>query len=306
MKTSYQILWIDDDPNSTLEDREDAEEFLEEFGIRADITFIEALDDGSIRERIQHDLKNPELDVLVVDYHMEGMSGDELVHLIRETDHVYLPVIFYSSSSVEEIFNAVREKKLDGVYIANRLLFIEKFKEVVRSLLTKEQTSKRTRGLLMEGVSEIDARFKEVFDQAWAKISPDQRTDLREYLSSIIAEKSTGAQRSFDRFPADIETFAAHMETEFVSKAYDTHTRWRVALKMLNMLEHDEDERAVLKEFIERPDQPDQSLNSIRNDYAHKTRTKIDAEHTKEKCVQIRRELRRQQANMDGIIAKIV
>tara|TARA_R110002051_G_scaffold34065_1_gene75905 strand:- start:2540 stop:3460 length:921 start_codon:yes stop_codon:yes gene_type:complete len=306
MKTSYQILWIDDDPNSTLEDREDVEEFLEEFGIRADITFIEALDDGSIRERIQHDLKNPELDVLVVDYHMEGMSGDELVHLIRETDHIYLPVIFYSSSSVEEILDAVREKKLDGVYIANRRLFIEKFKDVVRSLLAKEQTSKRTRGLLMEGVSEIDARFKEVFDQAWAQISEEQRTELRQYLNDIIAEKSTGAQRSVERFPADVETFAEHMQAAFVSKAYDTHTRWRVASKMLNMLEHDDDERGVLKELIEKPENQGQSLNSIRNEYAHKTRAQIDVEHTKEKCVEIRRELRRQQANMDGIIAKIV
>ena len=171
MKTAYKILWIDDEPDNTTQDRDDVEEFLEEFGIRADITFAEAPDDGSIRDRIQHDLANPDLDVLVVDYHMAGMSGDELIHLIRETDHVYLPVIFYSSSTTEEILDAVREKQLDGVYIANRRFLLEKFKDVVRSLLKKEQTSKQTRGLLMEGVSELDARLREIYDQSWEKLS---------------------------------------------------------------------------------------------------------------------------------------
>ncbi|MCY4325971.1 MAG: response regulator, partial [Rhodobacteraceae bacterium] len=148
MKTSYNILWIDDEPNNTQPDQIDITEFLEEFGIYADIKLVEAPPDGSIHDRIKDNLSNPELDILIVDYHMNGLSGDELVHLIRNTDHVYLPVIFYSSSPEEEIFDAVCTKRLDGVYIANRRFLMDKFKDVVRSLLNKEQTTKQTRGLL--------------------------------------------------------------------------------------------------------------------------------------------------------------
>ena len=42
-------------------------------------------------------VSNQELDILLVDYHMDGMNGDELVQEIRNREHVYLPVIFYSS-----------------------------------------------------------------------------------------------------------------------------------------------------------------------------------------------------------------
>ncbi|MEM8814537.1 MAG: response regulator [Pseudomonadota bacterium] len=282
------------------------EEFLEGYGIRADITFVEALEDGSIRERIQHDLKNPDLDVIVVDYHMDGMDGDELVHLIRESDHVYLPVIFYSSSSVEEILDAVREKKLDGVYIANRQFLIDKFTAVIKSLLMKEQTSKRTRGLLMEGVSEIDVRFNEILDAAWPKLSEGQREQLKVYVGKLIMNRLNGAQKSLENFPTDGTEFEEHIRTKFVSAAYDTYSRWRIASKLLEYLEHDDGERQILKEFAATPNGENEPLNSTRNDYAHKSRSQLDEEHSEEKCISIRRELRRQQANIDGIVGKIV
>ena len=39
MKISYKILWVDDEPRPTLGMiREGIEDFLEEFGIRADIS----------------------------------------------------------------------------------------------------------------------------------------------------------------------------------------------------------------------------------------------------------------------------
>lgn len=94
MKIAYNILWIDDEPSSIDTDQEDVKEFLEEVGIRPDINFVEAPADGSIKDRLEHHLKNPDLDLLMVDYHMNGLQGDQLVRLIRETDHIYLPVIF--------------------------------------------------------------------------------------------------------------------------------------------------------------------------------------------------------------------
>lgn len=98
---------------------------------------------------------------------MPGMRGDELVRIIRQSNHIFLPVIFYSSQNIEQVYESVREKKLDGVYIASRENFDEKFRAVVRSLLFKEHSIQQTRGLLMEEVSEFDVRLKEVFERAW-------------------------------------------------------------------------------------------------------------------------------------------
>ena len=306
MKTSYNILWIDDDPENTQPDQIDVKEFLEEFGIRGVIAFVKAPPDGSIHDRIKDNLSNPELDILIVDYHMNGLSGDELVRLIRKTDYVYLPVIFYSSSPEEEIFDAVCTKRLDGVYIANRRFLMDKFKDVVKSLLNKEQTTKQTRGLLMEGVSELDARLEQIFLQAWRKLKNDDKLTLVKYLKDIISKRSRSAQQKADEFPGEVSVFTTHMTEAFLSSEYDTKTRWKIVKKMLKLLDIDNDKQKTLHDFARDGDSEFQSLNSIRNDYAHKTRKALEDEHDEGKCIEIRRELRRQQTNIDRIVEKIV
>jgi CheY-like chemotaxis protein len=300
MKTSYNIIWVDDDPTSTETDQEDVSEFLEEYGIRADITIVEAPADGSIREKLEHHLLDPELDLLLVDYHMEGLNGDQLVKLIRQSNHVYLPVIFYSSSPVQELYDAVRDSALDGVYIANRDFFINKVRDVVQSLLVKEQTVKQVRGLLMEGVSEIDTRFQEIFFKVWEDCSAEKKTDIHKYLSDIVKDRAKSAAKKHEKFP-DHDALDEHLKESFLTAKYDTYTRWRLTRKLLELVEHTPDDIDLLKEFAER-EEGQQSLNSLRNDYAHKSRQLLTENHTPERCIEIRRDLRAQFANIDSIL----
>lgn len=302
MKTSYKILWIDDQPNSIVDDQKDVTDFLEEFGIRADISVITASDDETILDLIRDPIKNPELDILLVDYHMKGMDGDELVNEIRNTDHVYLPVVFYSSSRIDIISEAVHAARLDGVYITNRDYLIQKFKDVAQSLLNKEHTTKRTRGLLMEGVSEIDAKFKDIYERVWEKLTEENKQKLTEYLKKIIVERAEKTKKKSEEFPTDLGVFSSHMDSEFLSKSYDTHTRWRVVRKMLDYLGYDLNIREILKEFGLTKEG---ALLNLRNDYAHATREKLEEGHSSGKCVEIRRELRRQQSNIDHILASV-
>lgn len=301
MKTAYNILWIDDEPNSTDTDQADVRDFLEEFGIRADITFVEATEDGSIKERLEHHLKDPELDLLMVDYNMVGLQGDQLVRLIRETDHIYLPVIFYSSSSVSDLHEAVRDAQLDGVYIANRTALIQKVKSVVRSLLNREQTVKQVRGLLMEGVSEIDTQFYEIYLKVWPKLTTEQQVDVAKHLKSIIDERAKSAKKKAEAFPSDVEALGAHLTDSFLTAAYDTYTRWRLTRKILDISGHVEDYIAELKKFaeIEGDEVP---LNKLRNDYAHKSRRILSESHSIDRCISIRKSLRTQAANIDAIL----
>lgn len=301
MKTSYNILWIDDDPKSVDTDQEDVKDYLEEYGIRADIKFVEAPPDGSIKERLEHDLKDPDLDILMVDYHMEGLSGDQLVRLIRETDHIYLPVIFYSSSSVSELLNAVRDAELDGVYIANRAALMNKVKSVVGSLLVREQTVKQVRGLLMEGVSEIDTQFYEIFQKVWPGLNGDQQSCMVKYLQDIMNDRAKSASSKAEKLPSDVGEFGSHIIEQFLTASYDTYTRWRLTKKVLELTGHSEKDVAELKKFAVMPDGA-KPLNGLRNDYAHKSRKLLAKEHGDARCVEIRRALRSQAANIDSIL----
>ncbi len=301
MKTSYNIIWVDDDPSSTDTDQADVSDFLEEYGIRADITFVEAPVDGSIREKLEHHLTDPDLDLLLVDYHMEGLSGDQLVKVIRESDHIYLPVIFYSSSTVDDLLNAVRDAALDGVYIANRDFLINKIRDVVNSLLVKEQTVKQVRGLLMEGVSEIDTRFEEIFFRTWDDCTEIQKSGLEGYLKKIIIEKAKSAKKRCGEFPSEAAAFDEHIRSSFLTANYDTYTRWRLTNKILELVGHTPADLQTLKEFVNRED-GQAPLNNLRNDYAHKSRKLLSDEHSLERCIEIRRELRSQFANIDSIL----
>lgn len=300
MKTSYNIIWVDDEPNSTDTDQEDVKDFLGNFGIKADITFVEAPPDGSIKEKLVHHLKNPDLDLLMVDYNMVGLAGDQLINLIRETDHIYLPVIFYSSSTVEELHKAVQEAALDGVYIANRDFLIQKFGNVVKSLLVKEQTVKQVRGLLMEGVSEIDARFYDIFFKAWNDCSSEQRTEIEQSLRKIVSNREKEARKNNQSFPESSDDFETHIKQTFLTAKYDTNTRWRLTKKILRLIDHPTKDIDTLQEFALKED-TETTLSRLRNNYAHKTRLQLEESHTPEKCIQIREELRSQLANLDSI-----
>lgn len=301
MKTAYNILLIDDEPNSVDTDQEDVKEFLEEVGIRADINFVEAPADGSIKDRLEHHLKDPDLDLLMVDYHMNGLQGDQLVRLIRETDHIYLPVIFYSSSSVTDLLDAVRAAELDGVYIANRTALIQKVRSVVGSLLASEQTVKQVRGLLMEGVSEIDTQFFEIFQKVWPKLDDQQHTEIVAYLKSIVDDRAQSAAKKAEDLPAGTKEFGDHLAEKFLTASYDTYTRWRLIKKILDISGHAEDCVGELKKFAD-PSGGEAPLNSLRNDYAHKSRKVLAENHDLDRCIQIRRSLRSQAANIDAIL----
>jgi CheY-like chemotaxis protein len=304
VKTAYNILWIDDEPDSIDTDIEDVKDYLEEFAIDADIDFVASPADGSIRDLLNDRLKNPDLDLLMVDYHMDGLSGDQLVKLIRDTDHIYLPVVFYSSSPVAQLQDAVRTAELDGVYIANRDYLINKVKDVVGSLLAKEHTVKQVRGLLMEGVSEIDAQFNEIFQQKWANLALVQRETILGYLKGIVSQRAASAATTLENFPSDINSFGEHIVERFLSSSYDTYTRWRLTSKILELAGGTQNSLKELKRFAILPD-AQKPLNGLRNDYAHKTRRDLEKDHDTAKCIEIRKALRSQNANIDAILGAL-
>lgn len=300
MKTEYHIIWVDDEIDSVETDIADVEAFFQKFGIQAIIKKFQAEEENNIHEAIKAELADPELDMLVVDFKMDGMNGKDLIASIRETDHVFLPVIFYSSAGPDALHKEAADASLDGVYIADRSRIFLKVQEVATSLLRKEQTVKRTRGLLMEGVSEIDARFGSLFPQLWTKLNDKQRDAAIAYLKKKLAERTKGAVAAEKVIPSGRDKFLAMMAEYFVSPRFDTMIRWKMLKHMLEAVQHKPVSIQTFVKFFEHPD--GNALARMRNDYGHKTRDQLAPGHTEVKCVTIRNELREQAANIDQMI----
>ncbi|MCP3440193.1 response regulator [Bradyrhizobium sp. CCGUVB14] len=298
MKTEYDIIWVDDDLESVADDITDIREFFEKVGIEARIQTYEGGNDG-LHELIKAGLANPELDLIVVDFMMNGMNGRQLIDAIRTSDHIFLPVVFYSSAGSERLHQEAAAAALDGVYISSRDRVRRKIEDVVTSLLRKEQTTKRTRGLLMEGVSEIDASFGQLFHGLWSKLSDEEKDKVVTYFNEKLGERAVSAAKAQKDLPAEREAFKKSMESTFVSAAYDTSIRWKILKKMLTLAKrHEEDASKVFFRLFDDP----RALVQMRNNYGHRTRVELEKDHTEEKCIAIRRELRAQTVNLVGMI----
>ncbi|MBR1365040.1 response regulator [Bradyrhizobium ottawaense] len=301
MKTDYEIIWVDDELDSVADDITDTKEFFEKFGIEAHIKTYEGGGDSDVHKSIQADLANPELDLIVVDFKMDGMNGRQLIDAIRNSDHVFLPVIFYSSVGSEELHREAAAAALDGVYISSRDRVRTKLEEVVTSLLRKEQTTKRTRGLLMEGVSEIDANFGLLFDLLWSKLVDSDKDKVIAYFAEKLNERAAGASKAAKGIASEHAAFKLAMDQSFVSVAYDTSTRWKILKKMLQLAKHDKDAAKIFDRLFDHQGVPG-PLVPLRNNYGHRTRLELEKDHTEEKCIAIRRELRAQTGNLIQIL----
>lgn len=301
MKTDYHIIWVDDDLESVADDINDTREFFEKFGIEAHIKTYQAIEQPNIHEVIKVDLGNPDLDLIVVDFMMDGMDGRQLINAIRTSDHVFLPVIFYSAAGTEVLHREAAASALDGVYISSRDRVRRKIEEVATSLLRKEQTTKRTRGLLMEGVSEIDANFGLLFHQVWSKLSGEQKDVVIAYLKKRLSDRSAEVAKADEAMPTSQEEFKAMMSEQFVSGRFDTATRWRVIKRMLELLKHDKESTGIFLRLFEYKEVPG-PLVPLRNNYGHKTRAELEKDHTEDKCIAIRKELRVQMGNLGKMV----
>lgn len=300
MKTEYLILWIDDDISTIDVDRVDIEEFLAEFGIKAVFDIAQQSRESNIHERISGSLHNPDLDIILVDFHMAGLEGPTLIEQIRETDHVYLPVIFYSTSGVDALMEAAHDAQIEGVYFANRNNLVEKVKQVARSLLNKEHTVKRTRGLLMEGFSEIDATFGKTSKLIWNKLNEEQKEKSLEYFKEKIVESFAKAKERSDHMPTTVGQLQTIIDDKLMTTEYDSIFRWKFLKEMMRILGQEAEQLAIFGE-INNKTTGEIPLIKLRNDYAHKTREELDSNHGTEKCVYIRREVTKQIENLQEI-----
>ncbi len=87
-----------------------------------------------------------------------------------------------------------------------------------------------------------------------------------------------------------MDDFSQHMSDHFLSKSYDTYTRCRIVHKMLGFVKDDfGDTKKVFKEFFANGDK--NSINHLRNTYAHTPLSQLEQDHSLDNCVNIRKEL---------------
>lgn len=311
MKTDYRILWIDDNHSSVRGDKRKFESFFRRYGIKL-IPIEIVVDEGrqAIYDKdFQEAIENPELDIVLVDYNMaSGQNGNDIIKYIRQTLlHYHIPIVFYSEDGPEVLQREIlkinleaQDKKnlADGIYFCHRDYIFEKVEKILTSLLAKEELPKRVRGLLMDRVSEIDAKILEVLEKC-SKIEISEKT--QENAKSLLINNLLRRNQNIKGTISQIQEKSFAEFIEYVTENYinfDSSRRAELLREILRELQKDYGQ--ILSSFYNDIANKD-CLSRLRNNYAHKTEDILSKCHDKDKCKYIREEARLHLENLTNI-----
>lgn len=94
MKLEYKILWLDDSIDEFIEDQHinKIKNFLEEECFEAKIITVKQVND--FFEKL-----DDSFDLILTDFHMNDMNGDEVVKKIRKESNIFTEILFYTAQA---------------------------------------------------------------------------------------------------------------------------------------------------------------------------------------------------------------
>lgn len=318
MKTEYKILWIDDNHSTVRGDVRAIKDFLEDYGIELAINPIVVTADHcpTKEQSFANAVGDFDLDMVFIDYKMPEQGDVIIKHIRKDLQHYHLPILFYTGETNPEkilplIFNDSLQaegnflKISDGIYFCDRDHIAEKARMILTSLLLKEKSPQRVRGLLMDKVSEIDASIIKAFELLKLKVPENKRDRIKNLILSKLQSSSEGATNTFTELSLKSFDELLSQMSDRNNLIFHSHFRAEILREMLRVIEDLKDHGATLSSFYNNTqDSPDLCLSKLRNDYAHKTASEIVANHTDDRCKYIRTETRRHIKNTKAILGE--
>lgn len=217
MDIDYKILWFEDTDESyeTLSRR--TARYVNSKNLRCQLKRIYGVSDFDIS---QYDLNSYE--VLVVDLQLsQGSKGYQIIEAIRASNYVN-DILFYSSAGVSTLEKAMKEYKLEGVFLSDRdhRMFMEKIKQLIDKSVRRSENIINIRGIVMNETSEFDSQMKDIILAVQSLMSMDEVDSIKKYISKdLLKKKVSDASKLSEKFPdgGDWEISDLLEENEFTS-----------------------------------------------------------------------------------------
>jgi CheY-like chemotaxis protein len=197
MKLTYSVLWFDDDEDFLESlDTEAIEENFAEWGFNCSLKLVsntkDFLDEAPYKE----------YDLILMDYSLDalGEHGQTFIKQVRE-QHVLTEVIFYSSHSNELLWNAVRDEKLEGIYVASRQNQgqLDKLYKVAKHTIHKVLDLENVRGIVMAEVGSNDELLSSIAKKAYLELNENEKNALiKKYCDNITEQCKKNIDKSAD------------------------------------------------------------------------------------------------------------
>jgi hypothetical protein len=213
MKLTYSILWFDDDEDYLESvDLEAIKDEIKSWGFNPIIEMVSQADQFMKFKPFK------EFDLIAVDYNLEacGEHGENFIQNLRQHD-VYTEVVFYSANKISDLWNAVREKELEGVFIASRSGGGEQTKiiNVARQSVHKFLDLNNIRGVLMAEVGNIDEQLDMIAHSFFGLLGNEDKLSLiNKYVDKVCSQNSDRSEIvSKLKDTDDIDTLLKNLES---------------------------------------------------------------------------------------------
>jgi len=215
MKLTYRVLWFDD--NELFFDSLDIEllqKRVSDWGFLLDCKLVTSSED------FMSEAPYSQYDLLVVDYRLEGIGeGQDFIREVRD-QQVFTEIIFYSSNGTDELWNKIREKKLEGVFVANRKSIEDRVISVGHQSLRKVLDLDNMRGIVMAEVGDLDQALMRLIRAALPHIETGKRSELFEKFHTKTMEfQNTGARK--------LELFRENPSVDGLLELCDSSKLWQ-------------------------------------------------------------------------------
>lgn len=301
MKKRYSILWIDDEPDSIRTSRKVLTTHLRNVGVIADITYSNPLNWGNgfkTVPEIMDCVRNPELDMVLMDYNLGDKHGSDIIAELRQTD-IYVPIIYYSQQHYDELKTSLLEEDVDGVFISPRPELETRAKRILDSLLKREHKVRRMRGLLLSDTSELEAQGAGIAEKCWKFLTPEQKDIVRNKFKNYVLSSLKGNTSKIQKFDYTFDTVIGIWE----SRIFDASKRGYLLTKICEQLGWNEH-----LNNIENLCGSEQAIHifSERNKFAHQTEDKLQASIDALTNINFPKELREELHNAESNMQKLL
>lgn len=216
MKLTYSILWFDNSQDffDSL-DCEELEKAIRSWGFTPKIMF------ETDSEAFLSHSPFVNLDLIVVDYDLgdDTEHGQKFIRDVRDNS-VLTEVVFYSNNASKELWNAIAEKELEGVYVANRNAVLPRIERVARQSVQKVLDLNNMRGMVMAEVGDIDLILDDLFSTGWPRLDAANQGD-------IVGRFREKALEQLEQTQASLATLKVDSPVSEILDACDSNKRWQ-------------------------------------------------------------------------------
>lgn len=301
MKLEYRILWIDD---RIKEHRRDGhlqrvENFLN------DLSFIPQIVECEDKEQLTEIIKTQRFDLILTDYNLdeEENNGDVIIQEIRD-GNIFTEILFYSVGDDfwEKAGELLKIDRLSYHQISrdsggfNGLL--DKTERLIMQTVSKLQELTSMRGLMMAETSGLDSLMGELL------IKFINKPEMAEKKAIVFEKANISSAKFFKDSAKKFGNCFTEKRYEDMVKSSNVSVKWQILRNLVKgeKIENFSDE--TLKDY-------NPEISEIRNKLAHLKHTLEDGKHVfsfkasdgtlwefnDEKCVDIRRNLKKHKDN---------